>query len=153
MALQAIPMINILSKLFVFSHKRSSKLTLVLPILYMAWSRPEHQPDSWCIKPSIRPSLINFISGPILSHVKWCGPISCPNIFEKEMHWRELNFHGPMVEMFMIQQMAPIWPMLRVRAKWKTHVDFFKLAWRFGVIIMPPKMPHGMSECSGPSVV
>ena len=35
----------------------------------------------------------------------------------------------------------------------KTHLDFFKSAWWFGAKIMPPKTPHGMSECLGPPLV
>ena len=48
-----------------------------------------------------------------------------------------------MVEMFIIQQMSLIQPMLRVQAKKKLVTR------RFGAKIMPPRMPHEMSECLG----
>jgi hypothetical protein len=35
----------------------------------------------------------------------------------------------------------------------KACLDFFKLARRFGAKIVPPRMPHGMSECLGLTLV
>ena len=52
-----------------------------------------------------------------------------------------------MVEMFMIQRMSLIQSMLRVRTKEKL------VARRFDIKIMPPRMPHEMSECLDPTLV
>ena len=35
----------------------------------------------------------------------------------------------------------------------KTHLDFFKLVRRFGTKNVPPRRPHEISECSGPTLV
>ena len=61
-----------------------------------------------------------------------------------------LFFHGPTVRIFIIQQMNPPRPMLRGSGRGRTLVDLFKLARRLGAKIMPPRMPHRMSECLDP---
>jgi hypothetical protein len=35
----------------------------------------------------------------------------------------------------------------------KTHPDFSKLAQMFGAKPVPPRTPHGMNECLGPTLV
>ena len=59
-----------------------------------------------------------------------------------------------MVEMFITQWMSPNWPMLRIRLEEKLEQeDFFKHAQMFGAKLVPPRMPHEMSELSGPTLV
>ena len=56
---------------------------------------------------------------PTLSHLKWQGPILGHDVLEREVQWIELTFYEPKVEMFIIQHIIPIQPMLRVWAKEK----------------------------------
>ena len=79
---------------------------------------PSTNPIHMQLSPQSGPTLSTFV-GPTFSHAKWWGPTLRPDVLVGKVQWRELTFHGLTIEMFIIQRMSPIWPMLRVQVEKK----------------------------------